>query len=139
MNTDVVAARPRATGPNPSPDAPKTMCRYRYVYQDWSYQSFNKTGHLRQIIAGLRQFCGPAPKNGPAAAGLGQRDGLGGGGGNTIQITYNVDARNTKLGVEREIIRALKQLDRSVERRAVNAVLDARQRGGAFARSFGGV
>jgi hypothetical protein len=42
MNTDVFTARARAAGPNPAPGTPKTSCQYQYVYQAWSYQSFNK-------------------------------------------------------------------------------------------------
>lgn len=44
MNTDALAVPPRDADPNPAPGIPKTSCRYRYVYQTWSYQCFNKTG-----------------------------------------------------------------------------------------------
>ena len=59
--------------------------------------------------------------------------GLGGG----VTNIYNIDARNAKFGVEQDIIRALNDLDRSIEPRALAVVSFKRGRGGGFSRSFG--
>ncbi len=68
MNTDVVAARPRAAAPNPAPGSPQTTCRYRYVYQDWSYQSFNKTGPPAANYCRNPAILRPGAQNGPHVA-----------------------------------------------------------------------
>lgn len=55
-------------------------------------------------------------------------------GGNTtiIQKTYNIDARNAEAGVEQRILKVLKQVDQSVESRAVLAVANAKRRNPAL-------
>ena len=58
--------------------------------------------------------------------------GLGGG------VTYNVDARGAEIGVERRVMAALEQVNRSIEPRAVAEVQRVAQRGGGGARALQG-
>lgn len=51
-------------------------------------------------------------------------------------VVFQIDARGAQAGVERRILRALKDVEQRTVARSVAAVRDARLRGGAFAASF---
>ncbi len=53
-----------------------------------------------------------------------------GSGGDSRNVTYNIDARGSDPGVVSRIVRAIKQLDQGLERRAVVAVRSAKARSG---------
>ena len=61
------------------------------------------------------------------------RDGQRGGGN-----VYHIDARGEQRGVSTEIMRAIRMGDQQAVINSVNAVQNSRQRGGSFARTFGG-
>lgn len=105
-------------------------------------ESFSHGGRVR---AGQLAIVG---ENGPeilvpdSAGTIIPNSALGGGGTSApaaagVTNIYNIDAREATPGVEQRIIQALQDLDRSIEPRAVNAVANARGRGGSFARAFG--
>jgi phage-related minor tail protein len=52
-------------------------------------------------------------------------------------ITYNVDAKGAKPGVEEAIIMALKDLNDNLESRAIRAVVSEANKGGSFAKAVG--
>ena len=54
------------------------------------------------------------------------------------RIVYNIDARGADVSVERRLMQALRQVDRSIEPRAVTAVADNVQRGGQMANVMRG-
>lgn len=76
-----------------------------------------------------------APHNGRILSNSDSRAALAGGG--QVTINYNVDARGAEVGAEQRIIAALRQVDSSIERRAVAAVRSAAKGGGPFAVTIG--
>lgn len=58
-----------------------------------------------------------------------------GGGGGKSNV-YNIDARGAAPGVEKDILRALSQIEQRAIESAVNAVADLRDRGGSYSDSF---
>lgn len=64
-----------------------------------------------------------------------QMKALGGAARPVVNVVYNVDARGAAPGVEQRIVQALRELDRSVETRAVRAVQNARARDPGLFRS----
>lgn len=55
-------------------------------------------------------------------------------GGSSNQIVYNIDARGADAGVEQRLLAALKSVDRSIERRALNAVDNNLKRNPTYGR-----
>lgn len=55
---------------------------------------------------------------------------------NSNQNIYNIDARGSAPGVEEKIIQAIRNLDASIERRAVSAVARVRAQGGSRAKAL---
>ena len=52
-------------------------------------------------------------------------------------VTYNIDARGAERGVEQRIMQALKQVDNSIEPRAITAVQSANKRGSQMSTIMG--